>query len=77
MQVAGGHAVGMHPLRQPKKCSRASRAIAAIQQKDCRDMVNERKQITAEGSVVVTFLGNAGSAVAVECPKVQLHDLAC
>lgn len=42
---------------------------ASFQQKDCRDMVNERKQVEISGSVIVTFQGAEGSSVAVECPK--------
>lgn len=42
----------------------------------CKDMVNERKQVAATGSAIVTFMGAEGSSVAVEVPKVafQLQD---
>jgi hypothetical protein len=33
-------------------------------------MVNERKQVAATGSAIVTFMGAEGSSVAVEVPKV-------
>jgi 2Fe-2S type ferredoxin len=32
-------------------------------------MVNERKQVAATGSAIVTFMGAEGSSVAVEVPK--------
>jgi 2Fe-2S type ferredoxin len=32
-------------------------------------MVNERKQVTATGSAIITFRGAEGSTVEVECPK--------
>jgi len=35
----------------------------------CKDVVGERKQSAAEGSVIVTFKGAEGSSVQVECPK--------
>lgn len=62
-------------FRQPQGTrNRRSRcraeATAAFQQKDCRDMVNQRKEVEATGSIIVTFMGAEGSSVAVECPKV-------
>jgi hypothetical protein len=44
----------------------------------CKDMVNERKQVAATGTAIVTFMGAEGSSVAVEVPKVGVkHNTVC
>ena len=37
----------------------------------CKDVVNVRKEVKAEGSAMVTFMGAEGSVVTVECPKAR------
>lgn len=50
---------------------RASTTRVYAAESFCKDMVNERKQVTATGSAVVTFAGAEGSIVEVEVPKVR------
>lgn len=75
MHALSGTAVRL-PAPTQSRGSRASTShvrAQAFQQKDCRDMVNVRKEVQVEGSVIVTFRGAEGSEVAVECPKVTDH----
>ena len=63
-------------LQQAPTQHRGSRgSVARVYAADafCKDMVNERKQVAATGSAIVTFMGAEGSSVAVEVPKVAVQ----
>ncbi len=60
------------PLPVAAKRGRTVISTAVASETFCKDVVNVRKEVKAEGSAMVTFMGAEGSVVTVECPKVPL-----
>ena len=60
------------PLPVAAKQGRTVISTAVASETFCKDVVNVRKEVKAEGSAMVTFMGAEGSVVTVECPKVPL-----
>ncbi len=58
------------PLPAAAKRGRTVISTAVASETFCKDVVNVRKEVKAEGSAMVTFMGAEGSVVTVECPKV-------
>lgn len=57
-------------LKGPAK--RGAAVVARAQDKLCKDMVNQKKDVSGlEGTVKVTFLGKGGQEFTLDCPLVR------
>ena len=57
--------------------NRGSRLVVRAEDKLCKDMVNEKKDVSGlEGSVKVTFLGANGQEYTLDCPLVSHPEFA-